>query len=200
MDWDEKTAVDTQLRWEATLTTRGATTRDGVIGAPAALDVDVTPRRLQRFIVALNVPYRFEVRRPSDGALLQSGVASPDADAVLTLPQIHVLAAGVRLAVFPTNATAGVLPGSPALRVPHLAMSRNPVADKASLTIEWPGQGDALVELYDMQGRRVRTEFAGSASGITERTFRAADLAPGLYVLTAHQGTAKAMRRVTVIH
>src|SRR4029077_12156652 len=141
VDWDEKTSVDSQLRWEVTLTTRGATTRDGVIGAPAALDVDVTPRRLQTFIVALNVSYRFEVRRSSDGTLLQSGVASPDPDAVLTLPQIHVVAGGVRLAVFPSNATAGVLPGAQAVRVPHLAMSRNPVSDKASLTIEWPGQG-----------------------------------------------------------
>jgi hypothetical protein len=79
-------------------------------------------------------------------------------------------------------------------------MSRNPVQDKASLTIEWPGEGDGVVELYDMQGRRVRTEFAGAAKGLTERTFRAEGLSPGLYVLTAQQGGAKAMRRVTVIH
>src|SRR5262249_38397374 len=90
VDWDEKSIVDAQLRWEVTLKTRSATTLDGVIGAPASLDVDVTPRRLQQFIVALNVPYRFEVRSLSNNSLLQSGVASPDQDAVLTLPLIHV--------------------------------------------------------------------------------------------------------------
>jgi hypothetical protein len=106
---------------------------------------------------------------------------------------------GVRLAVYP-NTTAGVAPSPSASRVPHLAMSRNPVQDKASLTIEWPGEGDGLVELYDMQGRRVRTEFSGAAKGLVERTFHAADLAPGLYVLSAEQGSAKSVRRVTVIH
>ena len=90
-------------------------------------------------------------------------------------------------------------PDQAARRQPHLAMSRNPVQEKASLTIEWPGEGDGTVELFDMQGRRVRTEFAGSAKGITERTFRTAGLSPGLYVLTARQGAAKATRRVTVV-
>jgi hypothetical protein len=118
---------------------------------------------------------------------------------MLTLPRVQVQAGGVRLAVFPT-ATAGVTPAAAGHGIPHLALSRNPVQDKASLTIEWPGEGDGRVELYDMQGRRVRTEFAGAAKGLTERTFRTAGLAPGLYVLSAKQGTAKSMRRVTVIH
>jgi pimeloyl-ACP methyl ester carboxylesterase len=199
VDWDETATTESQLRWEVTLKTRSAATLDGIIGAPASLTVDVTPRRLQSFIVAQNVLYRFEVRRKSDGSLIQSGTASADQDAVLTLPQVQVVDGGVQLAVFPTS-TAGVTPATSGRNVPHLAMSRNPVQDKASLTIEWPGTGDGVVELYDMQGRRVRTEFAGAASGLTERTFRATDLAPGLYVLSARQGTAKAMRRVTVIH
>jgi pimeloyl-ACP methyl ester carboxylesterase len=199
VDWDETTMLDSQLRWEVTLKTRSVSTLDGIIGAPAALTVDVTPRRLQSLIVAQNVPYRFEVRRTSDGVLVQSGTATADEDAILTLPQVQVATGGVRLAVFPTT-TAGVTPAAAGHGIPHLALSRNPVQDKASLTIEWPGDGDGVVELYDTQGRRVRTEFAGAAKGLTERTFRTADLAPGLYVLSAKQGTAKTMRRVTVIH
>ena len=199
VDWDETATTETLLRWEVTLRTRSVTTLDGIIGAPASLTVDVTPRRLQSFIVAERVNYRFEVRRKSDDALIQSGTATPDADAVLTLPQVQVVSGGVRLAVFP-SATAGVTPAASARNIPHLAMSRNPVQDKASLTIEWPGEGDGVVELYDMQGRRVRTEFSGAAKGLTERTFRAEGLAPGLYVLSAQQGGAKAMRRVTVVH
>ena len=199
VDWDETATTETQLRWEVTLRTRSVATRDGIIGAPASLTVDVTPRRMQSFIVAQNVLYRFEVRRKSDGVLIQNGTAMADEDAVLTLPQVTVLDGGVQLAVFP-SATAGVTPGQTARHIPHLALSRNPVQDKASLTIEWPGEGDGVVELYDMQGRRVRTEFSGAAKGLTERTFRAGDLAPGLYVLSAHQGSARAMSRVTVIH
>jgi len=174
-------------------------TLDGIIGAPATLTVDVTPRRLQSFIVAQNVTYRFEVRRKSDNVLIQNGTTSADQDAILTVQHVQVVDGGVRLAVFPTS-TAGVTPAASGRSIPHLAMSRNPVQDKASLTIEWPGEGDGVVELYDMQGRRVRTEFSGSAKGLTERTFLAADLAPGLYVLSARQGTAKSMRRVTVVH
>ncbi len=199
LDWDSASLVDDFLRWEVTLLTRGLVTRDGILGAPEAVETDVTPRRLQRLIVAQRVDYRYEVRRESDGALLQSGIATPDEDAVLTLPRIQVLRGGVRLAVFPT-AVAGVSPDLDVRRQPFLALSRNPVRGQASLTIEWPAEGDALVELYDMQGRRVRTEFHGAVAGrLTERTFRTAGLAPGLYVLAARQGGARSTRRVTVL-
>jgi dienelactone hydrolase len=199
VDWDENATTESPLRWEVTLRTRSLTTLDGIIGAPPTLTVDVTPRRLQSLIVAQNVLYRFEVRRMSDGVLVQSGTATADEDAILTLPQVQVQAGGVRLAVFPTS-TAGVTPAASGRGLLHLAMSRNPVQDAASLTIEWPGEGEGVVELYDMQGRRVRTEFSGAAKGLTERTFRAGELAPGLYLLSAHQGAAKAVRRVTLIH
>src|SRR5262249_4622154 len=98
------------------------------------------------------------------------------------------------------TALTGVPPGQSARHVPHLAMSRNPVEERASLTVEWPGEGDGVVELFDTQGRRVRTEFHGSAHGITERTILAAGRAPRLYALEARQGAARSSRRVTVIH
>ncbi len=198
LDWDETSVNDDWLRWDITLKTRSVTTRDGVIGAPASVAVDVTPRRLQRLIVAQNVNYRYEVRRDSDGQLIQNGMATPDQDAVLTLPQITVTSGGVRLTVYP-NATAGVTPDLSARRQPHVALSRNPVQGKASLTIVWPGAGDGVVELFDMQGRRVRTEFQGHAEGQLERTFRTDGLAPGLYLVSARQGAAKTTRRVTVL-
>ncbi len=198
LDWDQTTLNEEWLRWDITLKTRSLITQDGVIGAPASVSVDVTPRRLQRFILAQNVNYRYEVRRQSDGELLQNGMATPDQDAVLTIPQVVVLEDGVRLSVYP-NATAGVTPDRSALRHPHLALSRNPVQGKASLTIEWPGEGDGIVELFDMQGRRVRTEFKGHAEGHLERTFTTAGLAPGVYLVSARQGSTKSSRRVTVL-
>jgi hypothetical protein len=45
----------------------------------------------------------------------------------------------------------------------------------------------------------VRTEYSGAAKGYTERTFRTKGLAPGLYVLSAQQGSQKSTRRVTVL-
>ena len=199
VDWDEYSLQEGYLNWEVTLRTRALITTDGIIAAPPSLTVDVTPRRLQHLVVAQFVPYRYEVRRLSDGVVIQSGLATPDEDAVLTIPQVQVLAAGVRLSVVPSTLT-GVTPQVSARNQPHLAISRNPVQDKASLTIDWPGEGDGVVELFDTQGRRVRTEFHGAVKGVTERTFRATDLASGLYVLSARQGSAKAMRRVTVVH
>jgi len=198
VDWDENSIEDGYLNWAITLSTRALVTKEGIIGAPAALTVDVTPRRVQHFILAQQVPYRYEVSRPSDGALLQSGTISADQDAVLTIPQVRVLETGVRVSLFPIS-IAGVRPEQSARHQPHLALSRNPVQEEASLTVEWPAEGDGVVELFDTQGRRVRTEFEGSAKGITERTFRTRGLAPGLYVLSARQGSARSTRRVTVV-
>jgi pimeloyl-ACP methyl ester carboxylesterase len=199
VDWDENAVAETWLRWDVTLRTRGLTTQDGVIGAPESLLVDVTPRRLQKFIVAEQVVYQYEVRRLSDGVIVQSGEATPDGDAVLTIPQVKVFNSGVRLTVFP-GSTTGVSPQVAASHRPYVALSRNPVQGKASLTIEWPGAGDGVVELFDMQGRRLRTEFRGLAQGVTERTFRTEGLAPGLYLLSARQGSAVTVHRVTVLH
>lgn len=197
IDWDEGTLDEMWLHWDITLVTRNMTTLDGIFGAPESLVVDVTPRRLQRFIVAERVPYRYEVRRLGTTAVIQAGLVMPDDDAVLTIPQVKVYRGGVRLTVFPST-TTGVTPG-PVLRRPHLTLSRNPVQGKASLVIEWPGEGDGTVDLFDMQGRVVRREFSGYARGHAERTFRAEGLAPGVYLISARQGASRTTKRVTVL-
>ena len=71
--------------------------------------------------------------------------------------------------------------------------------DPASLTVQWPTEGDAVIETFDMQGRRVRTEFTGHARGVTELTFRTTGLAPGVYMVNARQGGKRSTRRVTVL-
>lgn len=198
VDFDENTLDEMWLHWDVTLRTRGLTTVDGILAPAESLTVDVTPRRLQRFIVAEHVFYRYEVRRLSDDAIVQQGMVQPDGDAVLTIPGVKVYNTGVRLTVFP-NSTTGVTPDLSANLRPHLSLSRNPVAGKASLTVQWPGEGDAVVETIDMQGRRVRTEFTGHARGVTEHTFRSTGLAPGIYMVNARQGGKHSTRRVTVL-
>ncbi|MEQ1832211.1 MAG: alpha/beta hydrolase-fold protein [Candidatus Eisenbacteria bacterium] len=199
VDWIEDSVGDEWLRWDISLRTRPLVTQDGVLGAPESLLVDVTPRRLQRFLVAERVAYLYEVRRTSDEALVQSGIVTPDNDAVITVPQVKVFAQGTRLTLMPTT-TTGVDPSTAGLRRPHLSLSRNPVQGKASLVIAWPGEGDASVDLFDMQGRVVRHEFAGVARGHLERTFRTDGLAPGVYMITARQGSTRSTKRVTVLH
>ncbi len=198
VDWDERTLDELWLRWDATLLTRPLVTQDGILGAAESLTVDVTPRRLQRFIVAEHVPYRYEVRRLGSATIIQTGLVTPDDDAVLTIPRVKVFAAGVRLTVFPST-TTGVPPDGSSLRRPYLSLSRNPVQGKASLVIEWPGDGDGSVDLFDTQGRLVRREFQGSARGHVERTFRTDGLAPGMYLLSARQGSSRTTKRVTVL-
>ena len=198
VDWDERTLDELWLRWDATLLTRPLVTQDGILGAAESLTVDVTPRRLQRFIVAEHVPYRYEVRRLGSATIIQTGLVTPDDDAVLTIPRVKVFAAGVRLTVFPST-TTGVPPDGSSLRRPYLSLSRNPVQGKASLVIEWPGDGDGSVDLFDTQGRLVRREFQGSARGHVERTFRTDGLAPGMYLLSARQGSSRTTTRVTVL-
>jgi pimeloyl-ACP methyl ester carboxylesterase len=198
VDWDEHTIDEMWLHWDVTLLTRSLTTLDGILGAPESLVVDVTPRRLQRFIVAQRVPYRWEVRRLGNDAVIQSGMSTPDDDAVLTIPQVKVYAGGVRLTVYPSTFT-DVPAAGPALRRPYVSLSRNPVQTRASLVIEWPGDGDATVDLFDTQGRVVRREFAGSARGHIERTFKTDGLAPGMYLLSARQGASRTTKRVTVL-
>ena len=198
VDWDETTVDEAWLKWNVTLRTRALVTQDGILAAPDSLTTDVTPRRLQRFIVAQNVPYRYEVRRIADNALVQTGLATPDQDAVLTIPQVKVLVDGVRLTVFP-NATTGVTPQRAAIHQPHIALSRNPVQGRASMTVEWPADAEATVALFDLQGRQVRTEFHGVAHGVTESTFKADGLSPGVYLLSASQGRERTTRRITVL-
>lgn len=198
VDWDEHTIDELWLRWDATLLTRPLVTQDGILGAAESLTVDVTPRRLQRFIVAEHVPYRYEVRRLGTATVIQTGLVTPDDDAVLTIPQVKIFAAGVRLTVFPST-TTGVPPDGSSRRRPYLSLSRNPVQGKASLVIEWPGDGDGSVDLFDTQGRLVRREFQGSARGHVERTFKTDGLAPGVYLLSARQGSSRTTKRVTVL-
>jgi hypothetical protein len=198
LDWDERSIVDTPLRWDIALRTRGVTSRLGAVPAPGAVTVDVTPRRLQNFILAQKVQYRFEVRRLSDGVMIQSGTVTSDDDNVLTVPGVNVQQGGSRLRVYPVS-TTGVEPGVSVRHQPHLELSRNPVQGSASLTVEWPGPGDATVEIFDMQGRRLRTEFQGTTDGYTERTFRTDGLAAGVYLFSARQGGTSTTRRVTVL-
>ncbi|MCK6555631.1 putative glycoside hydrolase [Candidatus Binatia bacterium] len=85
--------LDMPARYEIVLrTTNGANTT-----------VDVTPRRLQQFVVAAGASYAWEHRRLADDALLGGGTAVADGDGLLTVSDVPVLAAGTRLVIVPAG-------------------------------------------------------------------------------------------------
>lgn len=196
VDWDEE-LVDTRDRWECVLRSRTLTTLGGDLLPPSSITVDVTPRRLQQFRVSSRTSYRYTVTDATSGEWLAGGMIDADAGYLLTVPAVPVSAGGSRLSLEPTQ-TLGVVEG-PAPRVPRLALGANPVRGGSTLQVAWPGDGEARVDLLDAAGRRVRSLFAGAASGGVDLRLDAAGLAPGVYLVYARQGERQASKRIVVV-
>lgn len=198
LGWDDASIVDTPAQWEMTLHTRTRSTRSAVLSPPAVVHVNVTPRRLQQFVVTTRVPYWYEVYDQATHTLTGSGPLQADSLAVLTIPNVEVTAGGSRIVLRPST-TTGVGDGA-GLRRPLIALASNPVRDRTSVKFAWPNMGRADVELFDLAGRRVRTLYSGSAAGAGTLTLSARDLAPGVYLLSARQGSTSDVERVVVVH
>jgi hypothetical protein len=57
------------------------------------------------------------------------------------------------------------------------------------------------VELFDVNGRRTRTLFAGVATaGPWHLNAQLEGLAPGLYMMRASQGSVQEQRRLVLVH
>lgn len=196
LDWDPA-VVDGWSSWSVTLRMRDLPHLSGVLAAPESCVVDVTPRRLHQFTVSSRTTYTYEVRRLSDGALVGSGVQTPDPDNVLTVPMVKVYKEGVTLTVRIVSFT-GVGPGGP--NTLQLALGENPVRGRTTLSVTWPASAPATLDLFDAQGRRVRSLVSGRVgAGPQQQAFSSAGLAPGMYLLLARQGAATLTRRVVVV-
>lgn len=81
--WLTDTLTDTPRHWEITVGLTDA--------APKGLcTADITPRRLQQFKVQRGMPVLWENRDLSTGKIIASGSVLPDADGLITLPQIQI--------------------------------------------------------------------------------------------------------------
>lgn len=197
VDWDED-LVDLTDRWECVLRPRTLPTRFGELSPGAGtITVDVTPRRLQQFRVSSRTGYRYTVTDAVGGEFLAGGTLSADESFVLTVPAVPVVANGSRLVLEPLSTLAVEDGASP--RLPRLALSANPIRGSATLHVEWPGEGDARVDLVDLAGRRVRALFAAPVRGAADVRLDAAGLAPGVYLVQARQGGARSSKRVIVV-
>lgn len=195
VQWDE-TFVDVTDRWECTLRPRPLPTRSGMLSANGVITVDVSPRRLQQFIVSDRTDYLYEVRNAQSGQLLANGVARTDDGYVLTVPAVTVAPEGSRVILRPVSQLAVGATPAQSLR---LALAANPVRGSTRLSVEWPAEGPASVDVVDLAGRNARSLFSGVARGLTTISFDAGGLAPGVYLLHARQGNHQNSKRVVVV-
>jgi hypothetical protein len=173
VEWDPG-IVDKPDEWQVRLRLRDLTTLWGVVAAPDSATVDVTPRRLQRFDPA-GAPTRGTSTRTSDAAVVQSGVVGPTRSGSSRFRGWKVLPDRGR-------ARTGTAVGGRRRRGVRAARQRAaadrpaslPLRSAWALEIEWPGAGDASVEILDVGGAPVRSAFAGRV----ERGWKATRLDP----------------------
>ena len=118
--WDawDGAPVDTPTRWRISLCTHAADPYVNDCGSGPAVTVDVTPRRLQQFVVVAGATYNWENGRVVDNGLVASGSVVAGTDGVVTVPNVALTApAGHRLILQPASplgtATPTLSPPSP---------------------------------------------------------------------------------------
>ena len=197
VDWDEE-LVDTRDRWSCVLRTRTLPTLTGTLSPTGAVTVDVTPRRLQNFLVSSRTGYRYTVTDATTGTMLICGQVQADDDFLITIAGVPVLPGGSRVTLDALNALAV---GDAARPVqPRIALASNPVRGATTMQVDWPTEGDARVELLDLNGRRMRTLFSGPVNGPASVALDATGLAPGVYMVHARQGDLRNSQRVVIVH
>jgi dienelactone hydrolase len=196
VEWDSA-MVDVEGGWQCRLYTRVLAHKYGSFPAPESLTVDVTPRRLQRFVVQAGVEYRWRVLREPENALVAEGLVTPDARGLLTIPAVKVYRTGTRLLLEPSSVVA-VTPGG-AGRGPRLQWSQQPARGRVDLAMEWWDEGPARLELLDLAGRRVRVLHTGAARDGRTVAVETRGLRPGVYLVHALQGAHRASERLVVL-
>lgn len=198
MEW-EPAVVDSASHWQVTLSTRPISTLWGTLAAPESLTVDVTPRRLQRFALNPGESVIWSARRLSDGAVVQAGNLTVDALGLVTVPQVTTYRTGTRLVLV---AQSGILVAPPLAVAATLGFAPlpSPTRAHAKMAVQWPRAGSASVELFDTNGRRMRTLLAGEVgAGIWRAEVDLSGLAPGVYLMRARQGNERAIQRIVLL-
>jgi hypothetical protein len=199
LDWDPA-VVDSALRWQVVLRTRGLNTLWGPLPAPESLTVDVTPRRLQRFRPAMGLTVSWTATRLSDGAQVQSGTVGIDPQGLITVPGVKTFRGGTRLELSLPTSILAAPPLTPPTGALSFAPFRNPVHGHVALAVAWPRAGHARVALYDPGGRRARTLWQGEVSGgAWAASADLSGLAPGIYLARAEQAGEAAVRRLVLL-
>lgn len=99
--WDawDGAPVDRPDRWQMSFCSTARGTRSCWKGKPQT--VDVTPRRLQHFVVTPGAQYDWENQRVTDGLVVAKGTVTADDHGLITVPGFAVTQAGNRLTIQP---------------------------------------------------------------------------------------------------
>ncbi len=100
---------------------------------------------------------------------------------------------------FVVSGPGGVGP-QPSVAFGITALRPNPTRGRLAATVALRGDGPAVIELMDMNGRRVRelARLEGEAGIHTVHLETGRDIAPGLYMLRLRQGERSTVRKVTL--
>jgi pimeloyl-ACP methyl ester carboxylesterase len=159
----------------------------GLETIPDAGTADVTPRRLQQFVVTSGEDYDWENRQLPGNTLLQSGTVQADAYGLITIPDFTVTKDGNRLRISGSGFAADDemdLPGAPAL----LRGAPSPFSTRVRFHYGVPAGSCADLVVYSPAGRAVRTlartvEASGAQAAVWDGTDDAGSpLADGLYL------------------
>jgi hypothetical protein len=201
VEWDTA-LVDKPQIWQVRLTIRDLTARWGTVPGPDSLTVDVTPRRLQQFVVDRATGYYWVVTRTSDRARVQSGYAQPDALGLLTIPGVKVYRLGSTLEIAPeSNVDVEPETGRAPQSRPGIERLACPVRGAALFSVTWPRAGEGSVEVVDLGGRRVRSLLRGTVvAGRAPVRLDPTGLPSGVYFIVAREGSGTAVRRIALLH
>ncbi|MBI1796986.1 MAG: T9SS type A sorting domain-containing protein [Candidatus Eisenbacteria bacterium] len=198
VEWDP-TVIDDANRWQVSLHSRTLQTLWGALPPPDSMTVDVTPRRLQSFVVTPLGAYTWSERNVG-GVLVATGRVLADVNGIITVPGVPVYRTGGTLQIQPASFLA-VDPIERRLGLaPSFAPVENPVHGSFSITVRWARDGEAALDLVDLSGRNVRHIASGTfAAGPRTVAVDAGDLASGIYFLTARQNGVARSQRIALL-
>ncbi|MFN8587851.1 MAG: hypothetical protein U0704_08595 [Candidatus Eisenbacteria bacterium] len=199
VEWDSL-LVDKPDGWAVTLRPRDLVTSFGPRPAPDSFTVDVTPRRVQKFVTPPGTVLPWRVLRVVDDAIIQSGSVVADSLGRVTVEGVRVHRGGSLLTIG-NDAVLGVPPpGPPARARLTLTLPRQPLRGAGDVLVAWPAAADACVELFDVHGRRVRTLRRGPvAAGITRDGLGGRGLRAGMYWVVVSDGRERVSHKLVVL-
>jgi hypothetical protein len=102
--------------------------------------------------------------------------------------------------VFVSWGIDGASPVPPSSAALHLKARPNPFNPVTQIMFDVPVEGPAIIEVFDLAGRKVDTVYEGNArQGLNTVSWQPRDLASGVYHALLRQGEARATVRVSLV-
>ncbi|OGJ88023.1 MAG: hypothetical protein A2487_04245 [Candidatus Raymondbacteria bacterium RifOxyC12_full_50_8] len=169
---------------------------------------DVTPRRLQNFVVLPGEEYIIRNTAVSDtNTVYQKDTVTSDADGLVTAEDFIIKAGdqstgGCRLILVPVNPVS-IAEKSVTDAGTSMECSPNPFNPETRITVrgiqDTRGSAEALIRMYHVDGKCVYAVRALRSQLATGLTWNASHLPSGLYVVVVRTGNRAMTKRVTLL-